>query len=357
MAATAAPTPATATAAAPPAAVSRSSVVVAKTPIPAPPLETLLSPVLSPPNAAALAVLSPSSVVDVKPTLPTPDTLKAATLPPLSSPKAVSEPAAIESPPQKELQSVALMPIDVRPLAALEVAATPQSPDVSPAPPNTEQEAPLVVPANTVADVSELLRKTTVDSANGRLLSAWGIDPLPKSRNAFCERVKVHNLRCLAGQGSWDELRRFNHPVVLRLNSPTGGAGSAVLHTLTKNTATLDIAGQNITMSLTELTMLWSGQYWLLWRPQTEEAIIGPGNTGPSVRWLRQRLALATGSQALPEKTQDAFDVSLARLLRSYQQAQGLRPDGVAGGRTLVLLNNLEPATDAPVLSRSPKMP
>ncbi len=358
MAATAVPpAAATAVAAAPPVAGSRSSVVAVKTPIPAPPLETLISPVISSPNAASLAVLSPGSVVDAKPTLPESDAPKAAASPPLSSPKAVSEPAAIEAPPQKESQSVALIPIEVRPLAALEVAAAPKSPDVSPAQPSTEQEVPLVAPANTAANVSELLRKTTVDRANDRLLSAWGIDPLPKSRNAFCERVKVHNLRCLAGQGSWDELRRFNHPVVLRLNSPTGGAGSAVLHTLTKDTATLDIAGQNITMSLTELTMLWSGQYWLLWRPQTEEAIIGPGNTGPSVRWLRQRLALATGSQALPEKTPDAFDVSLARLLRTYQQAQGLRPDGVAGGRTLVLLNNLEPAADVPVLGRSSKMP
>jgi general secretion pathway protein A len=347
-----APTAAAVPATAPPVAGSRSSVVIAKSPSPAPPLETLVGPILMSPPNAVLAVSAPGSAPapNALSTPPGLEALQAAALPPLSPPEVAPAPPAIETPPQKELQSVALIPIDIRPLPALELAAKPDVP-----PPSTEQPPP-TTPTNTAANLSDLLRQTTVDNANDRLLAAWGIAALPKSRTAFCERVKVHQLRCLAGQGTWDELRRFDRPVVLRLASRTGGTGPAVLLALTKDTATFDIAGQTMTMPLTELTLLWSGQYWLLWRPQTEQPIIGPGNTGSSVRWLRRRLALATG-QPLPETVSDAFDASLAKLLRAYQQAQGLRPDGIAGGRTLVLLNNLEPAPDVPVLGHPSKMP
>jgi general secretion pathway protein A len=94
----------------------------------------------------------------------------------------------------------------------------------------------------------------------------------------------------------------------------------------------------------------------LLWRPQTDQTVIGPGNTGESVRWLRRRLALAAG-QPVPESPPETFDANLAKQLRAFQQGHGLSPDGIAGERTLVLLSNLAPTPGIPVLGRPSREP
>lgn len=206
------------------------------------------------------------------------------------------------------------------------------------------------------ADLVALLRKTSVDSANERLLAAWEIAPFQKSKTAFCERVKTHDLRCLSGRGDWDALRRFDRPAVLRLMLPGGIPAPVLLRSLVGDEATLDVAGQTVAVPLARLAPLWTGQFLLLWRPQTDQTVIGPGNAGEAVRWLRQRLALAAG-QPVPESPSQTFDASLARQLRAFQQERGLRPDGIAGGRTLVLLANLAPTPGTPLLGRLPGAP
>ena len=130
---------------------------------------------------------------------------------------------------------------------------------------------------------------------------------------------------------------------MLRLTiNPGGIPTAALLRTLKGDEATLEIAGQVVTVPLAQLAPLWTGQYLLLWRPQIDLLLIGPGNTGEAVRWLRRRLALAA-DQPNPEPLSATFDNALGKQLRVFQQDNGLQPDGLAGGRTLVLLNNLTP--------------
>jgi general secretion pathway protein A len=80
----------------------------------------------------------------------------------------------------------------------------------------------------------------------------------------------------------------------------------------------------------------------LLPQPPITQALIGPGSRGEAVRWLRQQLALAAG-QPVPERLDDRFDAALAEQLRAFQREHGLRPDGLAGPRTLAALNRLAP--------------
>ena len=144
-------------------------------------------------------------------------------------------------------------------------------------------------------------------------------------------------------------MRRYNRPVLLRLKAPEGSTGSVLLRALVESDATLDIAGQSVRASLAQLTPLWTGDYLLLWRPQIPQTLIGPGVSGEAVRWLRLRLALAAGQPA-PEPLSETFDAALADQVRAFQRERGLRPDGLAGERTLILLNNLAPEPDTPVL-------
>ena len=75
--------------------------------------------------------------------------------------------------------------------------------------------------------------------------------------------------------------------------------------------------------------------------------LIGPGASGAAVRWLRTRLALAAG-QPVPDPLSEVFDAALAEQVRAFQRDHGLQPDGLAGPRTLEVLNNLAPAANAP---------
>ena len=89
---------------------------------------------------------------------------------------------------------------------------------------------------------------------------------------------------------------------------------------------------------------------------QTDQPIIGPGNNGEAVRWLRRRLAMAAG-QPIPEAPSERFDAELGKQVRAFQQARGLLADGMAGEQTLVLLNNLAPLPGTPLLSQSLREP
>ncbi len=225
------------------------------------------------------------------------------------------------------------------------------SPVVGPATPAAGSATPPPSPAPPVAalDWPALLKSSGEGEANRRLLATWGIAGAVDEGADFCERVEDHQLRCLAGRGDWNALRRYDHPVLLRLQAPDGSAGLVLLRALADNEALLDIAGQLRRVPLAQLTPLWTGDYLLLWRPQIAHALIGPGASGEAVRWLRSRLALAAG-QPPSEPLSERFDAALAAQLRAFQRERGLRPDGLAGQRTLVLLNHLAPEPDAPTL-------
>jgi general secretion pathway protein A len=206
------------------------------------------------------------------------------------------------------------------------------------------------VPETSPATLAALLDSARNENLNDRLLALWGVPPLQGRAAAFCEQIKTRALRCLSGQGDWDALRRFDHPAVLRLVQK-GITIPVLLRALGADQATLEVAGQRVMVPIEQLKPLWTGHYQILWRPQTDQPVIGPGNAGEAVRWLRQRLALANG-QPVPEPASETFDADLAKQLRAFQQARGLRPDGIAGGHTLVLLSNLAPMPGTPALGQ-----
>lgn len=71
--------------------------------------------------------------------------------------------------------------------------------------------------------------------------------------------------------------------------------------------------------------------------PRVPEGTFSNGTSGPGVLALRARLA-ALGFAA-DSSTSDSFDAPLAEAVAQYQRRVGLRPDGVAGPRTVARLN------------------
>ena len=305
--------------------------------------------VLPPPVSLA----SPLSIAGILPQRPVDSAVASlASMPPPGLPASESASPSLtlapKTPPTSPIASSASVP-------GAGLASTPETGSaISPSPPSPRLDVPSVS-AIAPDNLTALLASARNENPNARLLALWGVAPLQGRTTAFCEQVKAHALRCLSGQGDWDALRKYNRPAVLRLVHK-GQSTPVLLRTLVADQATLEIAGQSVSIPIEQLKPLWNGYYLLLWKLQTDQPIIGPGNNGEAVRWLRRRLAMATG-QSLPEPPSETFDADLGKQVRAFQQNQGIQPDGIAGGQTLVLLNNLAPSPGTPLLNQPLRNP
>jgi general secretion pathway protein A len=111
-----------------------------------------------------------------------------------------------------------------------------------------------------------------------------------------------------------------------------------VLTGLTNQNATLLAGGASHTVSVAALEKMWRGDFATFWRaPPGYVDTIAEGNAGPVANWLAVQLARLRGEEQ-PGPTQ-AVDAALKSKVQSFQVAQGLRPDGLAGPITLMQLN------------------
>jgi general secretion pathway protein A len=186
------------------------------------------------------------------------------------------------------------------------------------------------------------------DLAYAALFREWGADYQGADP---CLQAETLGLRCRAGRGGLDELRKSNRPAVLSMRDRQGHEFFATLTALTPETATFAIGTTTATVALSALASQWSGYYSLLWRvPPVTQSVIRPGDRGPAVEWLSRQLAQVQG-RAVETRGDWVFDETLVRQVKQFQLAQGLIPDGSAGPVTLVRLAILADQA-APKLSR-----
>jgi general secretion pathway protein A len=98
------------------------------------------------------------------------------------------------------------------------------------------------------------------------------------------------------------------------------------------------VQGVAHTVSLESLARAWRGEFATYWKapPGYRERLI-EGNTGPVVDGLAARLAKLQNEPAPPEK--QTFNAALKAKVYAFQFTQELKPDGVAGPETFMLLN------------------
>jgi general secretion pathway protein A len=147
-----------------------------------------------------------------------------------------------------------------------------------------------------------------------------------------CAAATRQQLQCFrnTGTGTLATIRQLDRPVMLTLAG--GGTRTQVLLTgLSMRHATLATRDGTLSLPLTTLAELWRGDFATLWRTP-------PGyDDGAPVDWLSAQLAAAQGDPAPPPPTK--FDAALRSRLNAFQVAQGLKPDGLAGPVTLMLIN------------------
>ena len=125
-----------------------------------------------------------------------------------------------------------------------------------------------------------------------------------------------------------------------------------MLTRLVGDEAWLQLGSNKVRVPLAVLSGLWRGDFATLWlAPEGYRAKVQLGQTGPVVDWLAEQLGRidkqAAGNPA-------RFDRALQARLQAFQLTQGLKPDGVAGATTFMLINQ---ATGVPEPRLKPSAP
>lgn len=162
-----------------------------------------------------------------------------------------------------------------------------------------------------------------------------------------CGAAARLSLHCYRGNGGLTMIRQLDRPGVLRLVDERGRVAHVLLVGLTADAATLELGGVELTLPLMQLARVWRGEYATYWR---QPAANRPGDAAPTDTslnaWVLQRLPDIDG---LETKTGD--EDALRSRIASFQTAQGLKPDGIAGPLTLMQISRAS-GVDEPRLSR-----
>jgi general secretion pathway protein A len=188
-------------------------------------------------------------------------------------------------------------------------------------------------------------------NALGRLVQRWR--PEEPFRRVSCSQLGRSYLRCLRQRADWGSLRRQNLPVAMYFRAGSSAERAATLVGASDRDVTfIDGEAKIFHFPLQDVLPHWSGDYLVLWEPPLRYAFVSEGMHNDAVVWLRQRLT-AAGYGSDPVGPAAGFDAPLAASVSRFQQASGIRADGVAGPETLARLIGMKSADGIPTLSQN----
>ena len=236
-------------------------------------------------------------------------------------------------------------------VAPASVIATPQ---VSAGPAVTAITTPIATPAP-AAPVDPGTLALSEPDAMRLLLRLWGLNLKELGPGAPCDQLPSYGLRCERDRGTWRQLYALNRPALLRLRPQPGQGREArylVLIGLDPDVVTLGHPEGSHQIPRADLKGLLSGSYTLVWQPPpVGTAVISAASSGEPVRWLRKLLSKVP-ELGVTDTESGSFDAAVGSALRRFQVKYGLNPDGVAGPKTLIQLNNAVGMPGIPKLSK-----
>jgi len=168
------------------------------------------------------------------------------------------------------------------------------------------------------------------------LLQLWGVD-FTDPDSASCELAETIGLFCFSSIAGLNEMNDFDRPVVINLNNQW-----FTLIELDRGSASLKVGGTTHRVRVAELLDAWSGNFTLLWRaPPGYKAPISMGDRGPAVDWLVNRLQVINDRMG-PTTPGYVFDGELEVQVKQFQLTTGLTPDGIAGVKTWIKINDAD---------------
>lgn len=199
-----------------------------------------------------------------------------------------------------------------------------------------------------LAGISEGASAATAFNALARI---WGVAPVSVQQDSL-EPVTLEGyaagsgLNFVRNKGNLGALLRLNYPAILELSLPEGKGLRYVA--LIGRKGPLLVIAPHVTISGSELEKFWSGRSFLPWMNVRNLPLVSKlGDKGESIKSLKLLLEKAGFYQG-PATT--LFDGQMSEAVKHFQAAQGIDPDGVVGGRTLLLLYRAGGAVRAPGL-------
>ncbi len=201
-----------------------------------------------------------------------------------------------------------------------------------------------------------------------QLAQLWGIESV-----AQCPSRLQGDVSCLPlTQSSFEQLQRYNRPVVLLLGEGDDER-AVVLSALDAEVATLLFGSSAVQVATSELQSLWQGEALLLTPAPLDALPLQPDGDSELVPWLAERLARIDGTEAprwqrqplafggnaadgavdkqawlvrhflalQPRPQQTRFDATLQQRMQRFQQEQGLRNAGAVDLDTTLVLSRL----------------
>lgn len=182
------------------------------------------------------------------------------------------------------------------------------------------------------------------------LLNLWGIEAA--ENDDFCASAQAADLECLENIASLSLLGLLDRPAILRLQTENGESVHVSLVRLGGETAELMIDGRTRELSIEDLERHWRGEFTLLWRPMLPTTtVLRRGDKGVQVSMLARSLPDSHGVTEVGENGE--FDELLEGRVKEFQMRHGLVPDGIAGPKTLILLNQRLGASGPRLIQRT----
>ncbi|WP_417880036.1 AAA family ATPase [Vibrio sp.] len=187
-----------------------------------------------------------------------------------------------------------------------------------------------------VAELVEPLIRQSYNpiAAMKTLMALWGYKVANDEAN--CQQAERANLYCYQDSGTLNDLAVINRPAMLTLQDQYHSY-FAILYKLSDDKAQLLLANKRIEVPTQWLKQHWSGEYQLLWHSEFAGQTLKLNSQGPEVAKLNDLLSQVLGE---PLKERRQFDQSVKNKVEAFQMWQGINVDGIAGKRTLMLLDS-----------------
>ena len=167
-----------------------------------------------------------------------------------------------------------------------------------------------------------------------------------------CAVAGQHKLQCDRRSADLTQVRLLDRPGIVTLHDERDQPAYALLTGLGERHALLRMGDVSQRISLVSLAKIWRGEFATLWRePPGFDGRFERGQKGVAVDWLATALAKAAGER--PPSSPAVFDGLMRSRIAAFQLARGLKPDGVPGPTTLMVLNRAT-GVDEPALAALP---
>ena len=158
----------------------------------------------------------------------------------------------------------------------------------------------------------------------------------PELIEQACGEGQHEGFACHRLRGSWALLRKFDRPVILKLEQPrdahllaVGFSGSSV---------SARQSGQDFSVPIAQLDARWLGDFYAVWRDLG--GVWQEGDSDPAILELK-RVAAKDPEQPWTGEIDERYGPGFGAWIRDFQLRNGLRQDGMAGPVTRLFLSTV----------------